>query len=1188
MSHLESANTQPTTVKKAEQPAPHVVDVRERPENLIEIELVLAADEPALLHWGVTALGAAAWQVPDAQLWPAESRPAGAGAVESVIVKDRGEGRVTLRVPRGFEALCYAVRYPRSGRWDNRKGRNYRVELPSPAAPVRKARAELPALAPGDRTFERVYGLEEGASMRAAIERKGEGRVLSLVTNLEGPLLLHWGTNSRPSAPWKAPPASWLPAGSEAAGEAAARTPFEERDGVMQLELPLDFSNQTPALISAVLFRPRSGTWIKDGGRDFRFPVREESGDPGDVPGSALVNRLAARIIDEELNASSWTLMHRFELATELLDEAAEELGAIALIYTWLRYSAIRQLDWQRRYNTQPRRLTHAQDRLSRRMAALWRDRPDARPWVLLLLGTVGRGGNGQRVRDDILAIMHKHHIKEVSGTFVEQWHQKLHNNTTPDDIAICEAFIAFLRSRGDQDTFYSTLELGGVSRERLKSYDRAITVEPELPAADLGSLAHDFEHYLALLRAVHGSGDLASALDPVRDRLPGGVRERIERLLHAQREQPASSGSASADGAALRRSEHLAWAAEGRRMLAEELRQTQDEGLLRDLLYLDLALLDHVRSLVESTRGKPNGLPALARDVESVLASLLTADDHAELRACEAHWRKLDRLAGEVPREVALEARSVVERISRWVGQTSAELVQRLDPIGKALGKAFHAESWAVNTFSEEVVRGGPLFALGVLLGETDTLLRASAGLGPWQVVSPGEGQGQAVVVERLLDVQGRTLSSSVVFAAHVGGEEEIPCGAVAVITPCPVDLLCHLAVRARNSGVLLATVWDPELWASLTARAGQWLALTTNAAGEIDIAEGQRDHAKSTTPVAGGATVLRRPRAELGVLSPGDFAADRVGGKSRVLAELRAAIPQDLRIPPSMALAFGSFERVLEDARNQPVRETLQRLESELAALEADAQGERAGQKLAELRAAVLELVAPPELQRELARVAGTEGLALMADFGAAWRAICTVWASKWTDRAHFARRSRAIPAADVFMAVLIQAVVPADYAFVLHTTNPLGKDPNELYGELVMGMGEALVGNYPGRALGFVAKKGSAEPAQVLAYPSKSTVLRASGLIFRSDSNAEDLEGFAGAGLHDSVTAAPMQRQLADYADEPLVQDSAFRADLLARLVRAGEAIERARGAPQDIEGAIAGGVVHIVQSRPQVGL
>jgi len=42
---------------------------------------------------------------------------------------------------------------------------------------------------------------------------------------------------------------------------------------------------------------------------------------------------------------------------------------------------------------------------------------------------------------------MHKHHIPETAGHFYEQWHQKLHNNTTPDDIYICEALLAYLRS---------------------------------------------------------------------------------------------------------------------------------------------------------------------------------------------------------------------------------------------------------------------------------------------------------------------------------------------------------------------------------------------------------------------------------------------------------------------------------------------------------------------------------------------------------------------------------------------------------------------------------------------------------------------------------------------------------------------------------------------------------------------
>ena len=42
---------------------------------------------------------------------------------------------------------------------------------------------------------------------------------------------------------------------------------------------------------------------------------------------------------------------------------------ALVRIYVWMRYSAIRQLTWQRNYNTQPRILGSAQDRLTHKIA---------------------------------------------------------------------------------------------------------------------------------------------------------------------------------------------------------------------------------------------------------------------------------------------------------------------------------------------------------------------------------------------------------------------------------------------------------------------------------------------------------------------------------------------------------------------------------------------------------------------------------------------------------------------------------------------------------------------------------------------------------------------------------------------------------------------------------------------------
>ena len=48
---------------------------------------------------------------------------------------------------------------------------------------------------------------------------------------------------------------------------------------------------------------------------------------------------------------------------------------------------------------------------------------------------------------------------------------------------------------------------------------------------------------------------------------------------------------------------------------------------------------------------------------------------------------------------------------------------------------------------------------------------------------------------------------------------------------------------------------------------------------------------------------------------------------------------------------------------------------------------------------------------------------------------------------------------------MAVLIQPIVQAEYAFVIHTKNPITENDNELYCEVVKGLGETLVGAFKG---------------------------------------------------------------------------------------------------------------------------
>jgi alpha-glucan,water dikinase len=301
-------------------------------------------------------------------------------------------------------------------------------------------------------------------------------------------------------------------------------------------------------------------------------------------------------------------------------------------------------------------------------------------------------------------------------------------------------------------------------------------------------------------------------------------------------------------------------------------------------------------------------------------------------------------------------------------------------------------------------------------------------------------------------------------------------------------------------------------------------------------------------------------------------------VGGKSNNLNGLRGRLPAWVRTPQSLALPFGVFERVLADEANRA-------LQDECAALIAAAEDNTA-ETLGRLRAKLLQLAAPAELRHSLLEHWQQAGLPSIP-WEPTWHAICRVWASKWNDRAYLSRRARGVPHDSLQMAVLIQQVVSADYAFVIHTANPITGDRSEIFAEVVLGLGETLVGNYPGRALGFVARKSDLH-LDVLSYPSKSVGLYGKGVIFRSDSNGEDLEDFAGAGLYDSFLAEEPEPRVLDYRSEKLVWDARFRDELLRSIARIGLEVERLLGSAQDIEGAIADGAFHVVQTRPQVGL
>ena len=1138
-------------------------------DDIVEVAIRMDNYKKCLLHWGLRHHIHAPWQVPPKSVWPEGSSAFDHVAVQTPFLGQNGHGQIIIRLDRSmdFRLIDFVLFFPEEGRWDDNNRQNYQVEIPRLDMPTLSSIEMLRNdIKQGKISYEHMYNLDEDGQLAVGVSKEKDRYHVTLITDIPGPLILHWGVANRYRYEWFLPPSSICPAGTTIFQDKAAQTPFDNIAGFRRLHLEIS-EQEAPRGISFVLKQADTNRWLKDKGRNFYIPVIVQPEHEVSLGDTKLAS-LADEIIEKEMSRNSWTLMHRFNLCFDLLDKIKRDnINGLALIFVWLRFSAIRQLDWQRNYNTKPRELGHAMDRLTRKFSDRYANEPGERELIRLIMPILGRGSDAQRVRDEILNIMHRHHIKEVTGHFMEEWHQKLHNNATPDDIVICEAYLEFLRSSGDLNRFYKRLEEDGVDRKRLESYERPIVSHPDFIPHLQEALIHDFEHFLGILKEVHSGTDLGTTIHTSRYLFDAEMHRLMDFIWthRDDREMPVCTLAEKIT--------------ESRRHLAKQFKGHQ--GKLRDLLFLDIALEDFLRVLVERNLSHLSG-NQLVELITMVLENLCFSNTDDELIYCLRHWKRLEKMT-YFEKEWSLRAKAVLDRLERALGSFIDRYNQLLQPKAEFLGRAFHADPWTITLFTEEVLRGRSAFMLSMLLHFLDPILRSIADLGNWQVISRGQGIGQVEVVETLKSIQGKSFARpAIIIADGIAGDEEIPERVVAIITPLAIDILSHLAVRARNAGILFATCYDPELIARLKSSIGHLLKLSVNAIGEV-VFEESRETGIAPPHIVPVHALISRPVFTAYAVSLNNFNEKNVGYKSNNLRRVQEKLPEWISLPSSVALSFGVFERVIAEENNKEIAKKYNELVRRI-----DAEPEKGSTEvLAKLRKTILALNPPYELTTSLHNAMEETRLPWPANWDEAWMCIKHVWSSKWNDRAYLSRKANGIPNDDLIMSVLIQGVVEADYSFVIHSVNPFTGVRDEIYAEVVLGLGETLAANYPGKALSFTCKKGEQEP-KLLSFPSKSVGLFGSGLIFRSDSNGEDLAGYAGAGLYDSFMLIPSRKVSLDYINDFLVWDELFRKDLLVTIANIGTIIEKAMESPQDIEGAYSKGRYYVVQARPQVGI
>jgi pyruvate,water dikinase len=300
-------------------------------------------------------------------------------------------------------------------------------------------------------------------------------------------------------------------------------------------------------------------------------------------------------------------------------------------------------------------------------------------------------------------------------------------------------------------------------------------------------------------------------------------------------------------------------------------------------------------------------------------------------------------------------------------------------------------------------------------------------------------------------------------------------------------------------------------------------------------------------------------------------DATLELVGGKGASLARLaRAGLP----VPPGFQITTEAYRRfvsanclagaILSAASKARADDpaTLDRASAEIQSLVA--QGALSDDIAAMIRESYSALGAgdPPVAVRSSATAEDLPGLSFAGQLETYLNirggdnllaAVKRCWGSLWTARALAYRAREGIGPEDLSIAVVVQQLILADAAGVLFTVNPMTGARDQMMINAAWGLGEAIVGGQVTPDTIIVDKQtGAIESLQI--------------------SDKEVMTARLPEGTREEPVPAEKRRQ------------AALQPAQTAELSRLGVEIERLYGQPMDIEWAMSGQRIFIVQARP----
>ena len=302
-----------------------------------------------------------------------------------------------------------------------------------------------------------------------------------------------------------------------------------------------------------------------------------------------------------------------------------------------------------------------------------------------------------------------------------------------------------------------------------------------------------------------------------------------------------------------------------------------------------------------------------------------------------------------------------------------------------------------------------------------------------------------------------------------------------------------------------------------------------------------------------------------------------DALGGKGLSLARMaRAGFP----VPSGFTIATSAYRQFVVDVGLQAtiVELTRPRVVGGVASFEAASQRIRAlfaesplNDELKDAIRGAYARLGPAEPPVAVRSSANAEDLPELSFAGqhdtflntrgidAVIMALRNCWASLWTERAMGYRHENGIEQQSVAMGVVVQRMVESDVSGVLFTANPTTGDRSEMIVNASFGLGEAIVSGEVTPDT-FIVDRDSLKTKETSVGTKELMIVTAGG---------------QGTRTRESSTAERQRLSL----EAPALED-------LARL--AADVEQHFDGVPQDIEWALSGSELSLLQSRPITNL